>query len=171
MRDSRLLGSLWEPLPLSSLPLHIRHETNFNVCTCTLGAPKALHGRSTVSRPHSLVGTGHQLSLPNSVAPHTATACLSNNSSSYNRRLTRPAVPQSFCHRVHPRICRFCHRHRHLNLQLFVFALSSKSRSNRVSCSQNHIQWTVASTWKTQHFVSKRFNAAKFSSVLRPLGV
>ena len=150
--------------------LYIRHETNFNVCTCTLGAPQALHGRSTVSRPTPF-STGHHLSLPNSVAPHTATACLSKSCFSYNRRLTRPAVPQSFCHRVHPIICRFCHRRSHLNLQLVVFALSSKSRSNRVSCSQNHVQWTVAPTWKTQHFVSKRFNAAKFGSVLGPLGV
>ena len=50
-----------------------------------------------------------------------------------------------------------------------MFALSSKSPSNRVSCSQNHIQWTVAPTCNTQQFVSERFNARP--RCLAPTGV
>ena len=61
---------------------------------CSHGPPWSQH--RVVS--HSLVRAGHQVSFPDSVAPHSATACLSKSCFSHNRRLTQPAVPQSFCH-------------------------------------------------------------------------
>ena len=91
--------------------VYIRLDTNSNVCTCTL-----------------------RVSLQGSVAPNSTTACLSKRCSSHNRRLTCPAVPQSFYHSVCPSICRISHRRNHINLQLVIFAWSPSSSSSRVSC-------------------------------------
>ena len=86
--------------------LYIGHETNFKVCTCRL-----------------------QVSLPDSIAPHSTTACLFRQSQADPVCSSSIILPLSTSQHLS-----ICHRRSHLNLQLVVFALSSTSSSNRVSC-------------------------------------